>query len=124
MEPVIVFWLMIAAIAVSAIYFRHATAARRSQVIQAMVEKGVPLPPDLFQEPRRRPVGSRTFIAAGILLLGTAAGCLVFFWAMTSSQFGPPGNEEIPKFLIFTSAFPFFIGVACLLVGRYFKSNE
>ena len=121
-DPVIVFWLVIAAIAVSAIYFRHATAARRSQVIQAMVEKGAPVPPDLFQEPRRRPIGSRTFIAAGILLLGCAAGCLVFFWALTSSLFGD--HDRPPAFLPFISAFPFFIGVACLLVGRYLKSNE
>lgn len=122
MEPIIVFWLMIAAIAVSAIYFRYATAAKRSQVIQAMVEKGAPLPPDLFQEPRRRPIGSRTFIAAGILLLGTAAGCLVFFLALTSNMFGD--HEGAPAFLPFISAFPFCIGVACLLVGRYFKSDE
>jgi hypothetical protein len=120
MEPIIVFWLMIAAIAVSAIYFRYATAAKRSQVIQAMVEKGAPVPPDLFQEPRRRPIGSRTFIAAGILLLGTAAGCLVFFLALSSNQFG----ENAPHFLPFITAFPFFIGIACLLVGRYFKSDE
>lgn len=124
MDPVVFFWLAVVVIAVSAIYFRHATAAKRSQVIQAMVEKGMPLPPDLFQEPRRRPLGSRTFIAAGILLLGTAAACLVFFWAMTSTQFGPPGHDDIPPFLTFTSAFPFFIGIASLLVGRYYKSHE
>jgi hypothetical protein len=124
MDPVIFFWLAVAAIAVSAIYFRHQTAAKRSQVIQAMVEKGVPLPPDLFQEPRRRAIGSHTFIAAGILLLGTAAACLVFFWALTSSQFGIPNHNDAPQFLIFISAFPFFIGIACLLVGRYFKSHE
>jgi len=116
------FWFFIAAIAIAAIYFRYATAAKRSQVIQAMVEKGAPVPPDLFQEPRRRPFGSRTFIAAGVLLLGTAAGTLIFFLALTSSAFND--GEHIPHFLPFMSAFPFCIGVACLLVGRYFKSNE
>jgi len=122
MDEVIFFWLMMAIIAVSAIYFRHATAARRSQVIQAMVEKGAPVPPDLFQEPRRRPIGSHTFIAAGILLLGTATATLVFFLALTSSMFND--RDHVPRFLPFISAFPFFIGIACLLVGRYLKSHE
>jgi len=122
MSPFIFFWLMIAIIAVSALYFRYATGAKRSQVIQAMVEKGVPLPPDLFQEPRRRPIGSRTFIAAGILLLGTATACLVFFLALTSSVLND--HDQAPRFVPFISAFPFCIGIACLLVGRYFKSHE
>jgi hypothetical protein len=117
-----VFWLFIAAIAIASIYFRHQTAAKRSQVIQAMVEKGTPVPPDLFQEPRRRPVNGHTFIAAGILLLGLAAGALVFFLALTSSTFN--SHEEAPRFVPFISAFPFFIGLACLAVGRYLKSHE
>jgi hypothetical protein len=117
-----VFWLVIAAIAIAGIYFRHATAARRTQVIQAMVEKGTPVPPDLFQEPRRRPINGHTFIAAGILLLGLAAGALVFFLALTSSTLN--AQEQAPRFVPFISAFPFFIGVACLITGRYLKSHE
>lgn len=116
------FWLFIAAICIASIVFRHLTAARRTQVIQAMVEKGAPVPPDLFQEPRRRPITSHTFIAAGILLLGLAAGALVFFLALTSSTFN--AHEEAPRFIPFISAFPFCIGIACLAVGRYLKSHE
>lgn len=117
-----VFWLAIGVICVAAIYFRYATAVNRNKVIETMVEKGAPIPADLFQEPPRRPIGSRSFIAAGILLLGTGAACLVFFWALTSSQFG--GRDGAPPFVVFISAFPIFIGIACLLVGRYFKSHE
>ncbi len=117
------FWLFIAAIAIASIVFRHLTAARRTQVIQAMVEKGAPVPPDLFQEPRRRPINGHTFIAAGVLLLGLAAGALVFFWALTSNQFGIDGSRKL-GFLPFLSAFPFFVGLACLAVGRYLKSHE
>ncbi|MBV9548968.1 MAG: hypothetical protein JO256_04770 [Alphaproteobacteria bacterium] len=122
-DPVIIFWLMIGVIAVASLYFRHATAVKRTEVLQAMIEKGAPIPPDLFQEPRRRPVGSRSFVAAGILLLGTAAAMLVFFLAFISSRFGVPDRAGI-AYLPFTSAFPFFVGIACLLVGRYFKSHE
>jgi len=116
------FWLFIAAIAIASIVFRHLTAARRSQVIQAMVEKGAPIPPDLFQEPRRRPINGHTFIATGILLLGLAAGALVFFLALSSSALNE--HPEAPRFVPFLSAFPFCIGIACLLVGRYLKSHE
>ncbi len=122
MDTFVIFWLTIGVICVAALYFRHATAASRSKVIEAMVEKGTPIPPDLFQEPRRRPFGSRTFIAAGILHLGVAAGCLVFFLALTSKTLNE--HEHVPLFVPFVSAFPFFIGIACLLVGRYFKSHE
>ncbi len=115
------FWLVIAAIAIAGMYFRYAASTARDRAIQAMAEKGLPLPPDLFQEPRRRPIGIRTFTAAGILLLGLAAAMLVFFWALTSSNFGDAAQE---RFLPFLSAFPFFIGIASLLVGRYYKSHE
>jgi hypothetical protein len=118
-----VFWLFIAAIAISGIYFRHQTAAKRSQVIQAMVEKGTPVPPDLLQEPRRPPAGSKSLISTGIVLLGVAPATLVFFIALTSNQFGLPDRGQI-AFLPFLSAFPFFIGLACLVAGRYLKSQE
>jgi hypothetical protein len=116
------FWLAIAAIAIASVYFRHATAARRTQVIQTMVEKGAPIPPDLFQEPRRQPINGHTFIAAGILLLGLAAAALVFFLALTSTTFN--NGDQAPRFVPFLSAFPFFIGIACLLTGRYLKSHD
>lgn len=123
MEPIIVFWLMIAAIAIAGIVARSSTAAKRTQVMQAMVEKGVPLPPDLFQEPRRQPVGSKSLISTGIVLLVLAPATLVFFMALTSNQFGLPDRDKI-AFLPFLSAFPFFIGLACLAAGRYLKSQE
>jgi len=116
------FWLIIGAIVVASIYFRHQTAARRTQVIQAMVEKGAPIPADLFQEPRRNPINGHTFIAAGILLLGLAAGALVFFLALSSPAINE--HQEAPRFVPFISAFPFFIGIACLITGRYLKSHE
>jgi hypothetical protein len=122
MDVFVMFWLVIGAIAVASIYFRHATARSRDQVIQAMAEKGQPLPPDFFTGPRRRAIDHRTFTAAGILLLGTAAACLVFFLALASITFNEP--DHAPRFVPFISAFPFFIGIACLVVGRYLKSHE
>lgn len=127
MDPMNGMWLMIAAIVVASLGFRYATAARRGDVIRAMVEKGAPVPPELFQEPRRRPATGLTFISTGIVLLGLSVASLVFFWALTSPTFGPhgvgtPGGP--PPFLPFISAFPFFIGIACLVAGRYLKSHE
>jgi hypothetical protein len=116
------FWLIIGAIVIASLYFRHQTAVRRTQVIQTMVEKGAPIPSDLFQEPRRNPINGHTFIAAGILLLGLAAAALVFFLALTSAALND--HAQAPRFVPFLSAFPFFIGIACLVTGRYLKSHE
>lgn len=122
MDVLVTFWLVIGVIALASIYFRHATARSRDQVIQAMAEKGQPLPPDFFTGPRRRAIDHRTFTATGILLLGLAAGALVFFLALSSSVLN--NHDEAPQFVPFLSAFPFFIGIACLVVGRYLKSHE
>ena len=59
------FWLIIGAIVIASIYFRHQTAARRTQVVQAMVEKGAPIPPDLFQEPRRQAIDDGKLVQHG-----------------------------------------------------------
>jgi len=115
------FWLVVGVIAIAGFYFRHATQASKNEVIKTLVEKGQPIPPDLFKEVRR-PWHRRAFVAAGILLLGAAAATLVFFLALTSKRFGGPA-AEVP-FLPFISAFPFCIGIACLAVGRYLKPHD
>ena len=50
MEIAIVFWLVIGAIVITAIYFRHAKAVSRHHVLQTMIEKGQPVSADIFDE--------------------------------------------------------------------------
>ncbi len=119
MEIAIVFWLVIGAIVIAAIYFRYAKAVSRHQVLQTMIEKGQPVSTDIFDERRysRRNIETwQSFVAAGIILIGLGFGAAIFFAALSVYQVDEP-------FLPFISAFPFCMGIACLVVGRLIKPN-
>ncbi len=119
MEAVSIFWLVIGIICVAAIYFRNARTVSRYQVLQAMIEKGQPVTTDIFDErlPRRRLDARQSFIAMGILLIGLGCGAAIFFTALTMHEVDEP-------FLPFLSAFPFCLGIACLVIGRVLKPND
>jgi len=121
MDLAVVFWLVIGAIVIAGTYFRNAAQVSRNEVIKTLLEKGHPLPPELFKE--GRPWDHRNFVAGGILLCGLGVAAAVFFWALTSGLFGGPDNEHA-KFLPFVSACPVCLGIACFLVGRYLKSHD
>lgn len=120
METAIVFWLVIGAIVITAIYFRHAKAVSRHHVLQTMIEKGQPVSTDIFDErhvPRRGIEVWQSFMAAGIILIGLGFAMAIFFTAL---QWTDEVNE---RFLPAISAFPFCLGIACLVVGRFIKPN-
>jgi peptidoglycan/LPS O-acetylase OafA/YrhL len=115
-----VIWLVIGAIAIAAIYFRHAKTVSRHHVLQTMIEKGQPVSTDIFderQQPRRGIEVWQSFMAAGIILIGVGFAMAIFFTALQWSR------EVDEKFLPAISAFPFCVGIACLVVGRFIKPN-
>jgi len=113
----IVFWLVIATIVVVAIYFRHRDTESRNQVLQAMIEKGQPLPPDLFQK-MRNPMDGNRLIVGGIILIALGFAALIFFGAM---RFYGEFDEE--AFVPFVSAFPFCLGIGCLVAAYILKRH-
>jgi hypothetical protein len=113
-------WLVIGTIAVAAIYFRHAKAISRHHVLQAMIEKGQPVSTEIFDERQYRRRGIevwQSFMAAGIILIGVGFAMAIFFTALQWA------GEVDERFLPAISAFPFCVGIACLVVGRFIKPN-
>jgi hypothetical protein len=119
MDSGAIFFLVIGAIAIAAIYFRHAKAVSRHHVLQTMIEKGQPVSTDIFDErnPRRRGLEAwQSFMAAGVILIGTGFAMALFFTALSWHEVDEP---HLP----FLAAFPFCIGISCLVVGRFIKPN-
>lgn len=114
------FWTAIAAIAIAAIYFRHAKAVSRHHVLQTMIEKGQPVSTEIFDERQNGRRGIevwQSFMAAGIILIGLGFAMAIFFTALQWS------DEVQERFLPAIAAFPFCVGIACLVVGRLIKPN-
>lgn len=117
MSDFIFFWLAIAAIVIAAIYFRHRTQEGRNGVLQTMIEKGQPVPSHLFQEPRR-PLDGNRLVVGGILLLSLAAAMGVFL--STLIYFEAAKEFWLP----FVAAFPFCLGIGCLVAARVLKRHD
>jgi hypothetical protein len=112
-----VFWLAIAAISIASIYFRHRDTESRNQVFQAMIDKGQPLPPDLFQK-ARNPMDGNRLIVGGIVLISLGFAALIFFSAMRYH-----GELDEAGFVPFLSAFPFCLGIGCLVAAYVIKRH-
>mgnify|MGYP001546526042 CR=1 FL=1 len=115
-----VFWLALATIIIAAIYFRHARTVSRHHVLQTMIEKGQPVSTEIFDERHYNRRGMevwQSFLAAGIILIGAGFGMAIFFTALQWA------GEVDERFLPAISAFPFCLGIACLVVGRLIKPN-
>jgi len=113
-----IFWLAIAAIAIAGIYYRHRDTESRNQVLQAMIENGQAVPPDLF-DAARSPLDGHRLIVAGIILIALGFASLIFFGAL--AYFGELGND---LFVPFLSAFPFCLGIGCLIAARVIKRHD
>ena len=113
----IVFWLVIATIAISGIYFRHRTVDSRNQVLKTMIEKGVPIPEDLFD--RKPPMDGRNLLVGGIVLISIGVAMVIFFGAMSYY-----GEFDDNRFVPFVSAYPFCVGIALLICVRLLKKHD
>jgi len=118
MDVAVVFWVVIGAIAMAGIIGNSYRATQKNAMIERLIEKGQPIPPQLFES--RKPYDWRGFMIGGVILLASGIGLAVFFTALITWQVQGEGQ----RFLPFISAFPIAIGAACLLIARYLKNNE
>jgi hypothetical protein len=126
-QIVVLFWLMVGIIAVTAIIFRYLGERGRNALLRALVEKDQPLPPGLLRETPQT-WDPRGFVVAGILLIGLGAATALFGLALASGLMWADctncGDDDAPaRMVLFLSLFPFCLGAACLVIGRYLKSN-
>lgn len=117
MDVGVVFWLVIGAVAVAGVLGNSYAASKKNALIESLIEKGQPIPPQLFEG--RKPYDWRGFMVGGVILLAAGVGLAIFFTALITWQVQGEGE----RFLPFISAFPITLGVACLLIARYLKNN-
>ncbi len=111
-EGAIVFWGGIVLIVFFTNYFGYRSRASRHRLIETMLEKGHPVPPELLTNSGdygriRSPVQS------GIFLMCIGVALAVFLWAMGTDGFG--GDHDVPSWLPVVGIFPFMVGLARLL---------
>jgi len=124
MESTIIFWSAIVIIVVVGNFFRYRSQASRHRVIETMVQKGQPVPPELLSSSRGdRDYRYRDPIQSGIFLMCIGVALAVFFWAMTGG-----GNyfegEHMPSWLPFVGIFPFMVGLARFLAGLFDRPRD
>lgn len=101
--------LLIGIIVWLGIRYREHKEQRNHETIRLMIEKGVPIPPDLSFGESTQEKGSP--LNRGLKLMGIGAGLIVFFLVM-----GMGGLSGI-------GAIPLFIGLAYLLISRLEKNK-
>jgi hypothetical protein len=108
----IALWVLIAIVIGAIVYFRYRTSIERIRLMQSLIEKGQPIPPELLTGNAKK----RDPVARGIMLISIGLATGLFFWAMTSGYFG---EKDPDSWLPFFGAFPLFIGIAYLTIGLY-----
>jgi hypothetical protein len=109
----IAFWVMIGAVIITAIYFRHKARIARTRLLQTLAETGQPIPAGLFNDDLKTKANP---IARGVVLISVGLATILFLWATTSGTFGERSPDA---WLPFLGAFPLFIGIAYLAIGLY-----
>jgi len=112
LDNTIALWILVAAVIGAFIYFRYKASIERTRLIQTLVEKGLPIPPELLAGSTKK----ANPIARGMVLISVGLATSLFFWAMTSGYFG---EKEPDTWLAFLGVFPLFIGIAHLAFGLY-----
>lgn len=112
----VVFWLVIGAIVIAAIYFSHKTRTDRIRLLQTLAEKGQPIPPELLSGVDwGGSKGGVNYVARGIILISIGLAMVAFFLAARFSGGGGHSSLVAP----FLGAFPLFLGLAYLGIGLY-----
>jgi hypothetical protein len=104
----IVFACPVAIVAVI-LFYRYRRNRMLHQTIAAMIDKGVPIPPELLQ-PERSPQKSRDDLRSGLVLLGVGLGLIFFFLAMHNNVWG-------------VGFIPLMIGVGRLIAWKLAPKN-
>ena len=104
----IVFACPVAIVAVI-LYHRHRRNQMLHQTIATMIDKGVPIPPELLQ-PERPPQKPRDDLRSGLVLVGVGLGLIFFFLAMHNNVWG-------------VGFIPLMIGVGRLIAWKLASKN-
>jgi hypothetical protein len=115
----IVFFTMIGAVLIAFLYYR--AHMHTDKVLQSLAEKGMPIPTELFRKADMQSVRSQ-YLARGGILLSVGFATAIFFWAMTSGNFGPRLEDRL--WLPFLGVFPLFGGIACIVIGISQRPHE
>ena len=111
-----VFWIAVCVIAVSAIFFHYRTRVSRDRLLQSLVDKGQPIPPELL---RVNAGGSRSFFCswrAGVLLI--CIGIAIFVSQYFGSFYGGGPFAAFGRRGI-GAVFPFMIGVGFVTIALF-----
>lgn len=115
MNVILIFWGAIVLIVFFTGFFRLLERVSRHRMIEALAEKGQPIPADMLAgTDRDMPYRYGNTIGSGIFLMCIGIALAVFFWAM-----GGGGNlfdgAGMPNWLPIIGIFPFMIGLARIL---------
>ena len=119
MEVGAIFWLVMGGIAIAGILANTYAASKKTALIESFIEKGQPIPPGLLEG--RKLYDWRGFMVAGVICVAAGIALLIFFCALITWQLS---DDPETRFLPFISAFPISVGIACLLIAKYLKTND
>jgi hypothetical protein len=106
--------LLFVVVLISVIFFaKHRRNAMLHQTLATMIEKGVPIPPELFQssesdEPKR------SNLHRGLAACGAGIGLMLFFWFLGGGGF----NGKHMGGLWAVGFIPLFVGIARLIAWK------
>jgi peptidoglycan/LPS O-acetylase OafA/YrhL len=114
-----IFWVVIAVIAICAIFFRYRENVSRDRTIQTLAEKGQTIPPELLHGGYHRGYGYygwryRRPYRAGIILI--CVGVAIFLSSAGHRNFDPNDWHE---WATSGALFPLLIGVALVVSGMF-----
>ena len=129
---VILFWLMVATISVTSIFFRYLGLSSRNSLLKMMVDKGHPIPPELLQDKLvnrqpglpNLPWDHRGMVVMGIFLLGLGAAMALFGAAVANGMVFELHGDRRENGTLFFSLFPFSLGVAAIAAGIYLRKDR
>lgn len=124
MESTLIFWGAIVLIVVLGNYFRYKSQSSRHRVIEAMVQKGQPVPPELLAGRDQYSYRYHSPIQSGIFLMCIGVALAVFFWAMTGGGDFMDSKDHIPNWLPVIGIFPFMVGLARFLGGLFDRPRD
>jgi len=101
------FWIFIAIIVVSSMFFGYLRSRSRDDAIRDLAQRGQPIPPQMFD----RPGGRSGLLIGGLVMLFIGIALSAFMWSMASTL-PANGHGQYPWFVGF---FPGGIGLALLL---------
>jgi peptidoglycan/LPS O-acetylase OafA/YrhL len=117
-DPTIIFWAVIAVVAIASIIFRFFEQVSRNRTLRVLAEKGHPIPKEIFTSDPISYHRTAAAFRAGIILMAIGIATAFLFYAMTSGGIfeGPiKGVNWLPAL----GAVPFMLGLALFIIAVF-----